>query len=128
MRTRRLFTLLSVTIFLLCSTSPGNEIRFTDEDNGETEALAVGDVLVITLDGNPTTGYQWQVADYDDAVLEQKGEPTYTRHGAAIGGGGSYDFRFEAAGKGETDLRLIYFRPFENKPPIKTFTMTISVE
>lgn len=128
MRTGPFSVCLLVITSLLCATAFGNEIHLTDEDNGESVEMTVGEFLSITLEGNPTTGYKWQVAEYEDAVLEQQGEGTYTPAGKALGGGGSYLFRFEAVGKGETTLRLIYFRPFESKPPIKTFEVTITVE
>jgi len=40
--------------------------------------LHTGDKFVVTLDGNPTTGYKWEVASSDAAILKQVGEAQFT--------------------------------------------------
>jgi inhibitor of cysteine peptidase len=90
--------------------------------------VRVGHVIEITLAGNPTTGYRWEVADPANGVLEQIGEPQYAADSDALGAGGKFTFRFRAVAKGRAALRLVYHRPFEKSaPPEETFTVTIVV-
>jgi hypothetical protein len=51
-------------------------------------SLHVGDRLVVTLDGNPTTGYTWEVASSDAAILKPIGEAQFTPATSAVGSGG----------------------------------------
>jgi inhibitor of cysteine peptidase len=89
----------------------------------------VGDRLVVTLDGNPTTGYSWEVASNDPAILRPIGEAQVTPDTSALGSGGKVTRQFEAVGAGQMPLKLIYHRPFETGvAPLKTFEMTVTVE
>jgi inhibitor of cysteine peptidase len=85
--------------------------------------------LDITLDANPTTGYQWEVAEVDAQVLKLLGEPEYTTSGTMPGSGGQTTFHFQAAGTGQTPLQLIYRRSFEkDQPPADTFEVDVVVK
>jgi predicted secreted protein len=45
-----------------------------------------------------------------------------------VGAGGVEVFRFEAAGSGQTDLTLVYHRPWEKGvDPLETFAVQITV-
>ena len=67
----------------------------------------------LELEGNPTTGYSWQVTAIDPAVLAPAGEPDYESSSDADGAGGIYTFRFDAVGPGETEVVLQYFPSWE---------------
>jgi inhibitor of cysteine peptidase len=101
---------------------------------GEQEAnsnvrLRVGDTFVVTLEGNPTTGFTWEVASSDPAILKPLGEAQFTPDTSALGSGGKVSLQFEAIGTGQTPLKLIYHRPFEvGAAPLKTYDLTVSVE
>jgi inhibitor of cysteine peptidase len=106
--------------------------KLTDADNGKTITVKVGDVVAISLIGNPTTGYSWRTAKLDGKAIEQVGEPKYTtnphRQGM-VGVGGTFLFKFNATKSGKTEVKLEYVRPWERgKKPIKTFTTTVEVE
>jgi len=106
--------------------------KLTAADNGKTIKLKLGDLVTISLKGNPTTGFSWRTAKLDGKSLEQKGEPKYTtnRHQPGmVGVGGMFVFTFKAAKPGKTEVNLEYVRPWEkNKKPVETFTATIEVE
>ena len=102
--------------------------NLTEADNGRSIELKVGDVLEVTLPGNPTTGFQWEVDSVDSAILRQIGEPEFKPSNNAVGSGGNFTLRFEAVGTGQTELKMIHHRSFEeNVPPIQTFEVTITV-
>lgn len=96
------------------------------KDNGHTVELEMDSPFEIALAGNPSTGYIWQVVEIDTNVVKQIGEPTYESSGNLEGSGGTYTFRFQTVNYGESDLTLVYCRPFEpDKSLVKTFRMKI---
>ena len=102
--------------------------NLTEADNGRSIELKVGDELEVTLPGNPTTGFQWDVDSVDSVILRQIGEPEFKPSNNAVGSGGNFTLRFEAVGTGQTELKMIHHRSFEeNVPPIQTFEVTITV-
>lgn len=70
------------------------------------------------------------MAEIDDAILEQVGEPEFIQEQTdeqVVGAGGTETLRFEAVGSGTTKLTLTYDRAWENLPPEETFTVTVFV-
>jgi inhibitor of cysteine peptidase len=119
---------LALALFSGCGTQ-GTQI--TDADNGKQITIKSGDVVTVTLESNPTTGYSWQVIEIDNAVLLQDGDPEYKQSPGSeslVGAGGTETFRFKAIGNGETSLGLGYMRPWESVPPIQTFTIQVIVQ
>ena len=114
------------------TTVPGTaDVVLGAEDNGSQVELSSGQVLEVTLESNPPTGYSWQVSEVDDAVLTQLGEPEFqqapTEGEPLVGAGGAETFRF-AATTGETTLTLVYHRPWEEGvEPLETFTVQVVV-
>ena len=99
---------------------------YTAADDGAAIEVQVGGSITVVLAGNPTTGYAWQTEGLDIAVLATT-EPAYESDSELIGAGGSFTFTFTAMAAGETQLRLVYLRPWEQVEPLETFTMTITV-
>lgn len=81
-------------------------------------SLRVGQQLDVTLESNPTTGYDWLIdAAPDAAVIEQAGEPSYQPAPVAsnvVGSGGTTTFRFDARAAGTTTVVLRYKRSWED--------------
>jgi len=100
----------------------------TEADAGRAVELRAGDRLSISLEGNPTTGYSWELATVDARVLTPVGQPGYQASSAAIGSGGVFAFEFEAVAAGQTDLRLVYRRPWEKRRSAQTFRVNVTVE
>lgn len=99
---------------------------FTLSDDGSAVEVGVGESFSIVLEGNPTTGYSWQVESADDSVVSAA-EPEYVSESDLIGAGGIFTFTFTAAGPGETQVHLVYVRPWEQVTPIQTFTLSVIV-
>jgi len=65
----------------------------------------------------------------DSSLLEQVGQPEYTRNNNLVGGDGRFTFTFKALKAGVTHLRLIYHRTFEqNTPPAQVFDVTVDIQ
>ncbi len=97
-------------------------------DSGSRIQLQKGQTLVVELEHNPSTGYNWEAVDLDQAVLKQVGEPEFEAESDLLGAPGTLTLRFEAAGAGETELSLVYHRSWEeDAEPLETFTVQVTV-
>ena len=107
------------------------EMILTEADAGKTIELEVGEEFAVKLAGNPTTGYTWEMATSEAAVVEQVGQPTYEEENenGRVGTGGTMILHFKATRPGQQLLQLIYHRPWEEDvAPINTFEVTIVVK
>jgi inhibitor of cysteine peptidase len=112
-----------------CGAQGSGPVTLTQKDAGTTVHVKQGANVNITLAGNPTTGYTWEVAPGGSGVLEQQGEPAFKPDSSAVGSGGMVTLQFKAAQAGTINLKLIYHRTFEpNVAPLNTFEVTIVVE
>jgi inhibitor of cysteine peptidase len=108
--------------------APVGEVRVGAGDDGGQVALAPQQVLAVELESNPTTGYGWEAVDVDRAVLRQVGEADYRQGADRLGSGGVQTFHFQAVGAGQTTLKLVYRRPWEQGvAPLKMFTVGVTV-
>jgi predicted secreted protein len=104
------------------------DIHIDEHDNDSQVELDQGQVLVITLESNPTTGYRWEQVETQDSILQPKGEIEYTAsESGVVGAGSSQIFRFEATSSGQMTLQMIYHKPWENVEPLKTFSIQVVV-
>jgi inhibitor of cysteine peptidase len=108
------------------------EVNVDEEDDGSQVELEQGRILVVTLKSNPTTGYRWEVVENQESILEQMGEAEFkqsdTGEPPLVGAGGWEIFRFKAISTGQTSLKLVYHRPWEEGvEPINTFSIEVVV-
>ena len=86
----------------------------------------VGDIVVIRLESNPTTGYQWTPVEYNHLALKIKGR-NFTPSSDLAGAGGIAEITFEAITEGESDIKLAYMRTWEKKPASEAiFKVTVA--
>ncbi len=105
-----------------------NEVKLDAGDDGSQVELDAGQTLVVSLEGNPTTGYTWEAAELDEQVLRQAGETEFKPESDAIGAGGVQTLRFETVNTGQTTLKLVYHRPWEEDvEPAETFSVQVVV-
>jgi inhibitor of cysteine peptidase len=100
-------------------------VELAQEDSGRRRTLSVGEVLVIRLAENPTTGYRWQ-AEFDSGRLQasdDRFEPSSDLPGAA----GMRYLTFRALAPGETRLRLVNRRAWESGDGIAEFAIDLDV-
>jgi inhibitor of cysteine peptidase len=84
------------------------------KDDGRTVRVAPGQVVMVSLKANHTTGYRWVLADSALGVLEREGEPVYYADSTGgVGAGGFENWRFRATRAGSGTLVLEYRRPWE---------------
>jgi predicted outer membrane repeat protein len=107
-------------------------VDVNDSDNGREITLEQGQILIVTLESNPTTGYSWEVVESPDLILEQIGKAEYKwseqRDSPIVGAGGWEVYRFKAVIPGSETLELVYRRPWEtDTEPAKTFSIDVIV-
>ena len=91
--------------------------------------IEIGDTLEVKLPANPSTGYTWEVGFYNQSVLKPYGEPEFLNTSSNLGAEETQLMHFEAIGEGETELVLVYRRPFESESmDQETFQVNVVVE
>jgi len=121
--------LMAVILTAIGGCAAQTALALEAEDNGTEITLQKGQVLVITLPGNPSTGYSWVLADPEGAIVRQVGEPEFKADSELVGAPGALTLRFEAMEAGEMDLTLEYQRPWETEvEPLETFTAHVTVK
>ena len=75
--------------------------------------VAVGETFAIALEGNPSTGYTWQVTT-DEQYLELLARD-FQPHGQGIGSAGEEIFQFCALSSGQATITCEYRRPWDRQ-------------
>ncbi len=102
----------------------------TYTDSGQTISIDANQEFIIALGSNPTTGYMWQES-HDESMLklvESKYEAGKEAKQGVVGAGGVEYFHFKALKTGETEITLVYKRPWEKPAPqdvTEVFTISI---
>ena len=127
----RRFILVSAVFLGGCDSADlptGSPIQVDAGSDGQLVVLGREQTLEVSLEANPTTGYTWEVATINDSILHQLGEAQFLPESTAVGAGGTQTFRFEAVGTGQTELRLVYRRPWEQGvAPLQVFSLNVVV-
>ena len=126
---------LSVGVSACAGASAGPAVVLTCDDfqaanhiNREVQVSA-GEVLVVDLCSNTTTGFSWEPARIEDgSVLQQLSEEFKAPDSKAVGAAGRNVWRFKALSKGTSTVSLAYSRPWGGgEKGLWTLTLTILV-
>lgn len=105
----------------------GNDALTLDSD-GDRVSLTPGDEIQVTLEGNATTGFSWELVEFDPGVIAPVGEPTYEADESDLAGaGGRWTWTLRAVAAGESPVRFVYHRSWEDEPPASSFSFTAVV-
>jgi len=106
-------------------------ITVTRADDGTVQTISIGDTLVVALEGNASTGYQWirtEPTSINGDPLDAISEGDYVDHSPdACGGPGTFSFTYEAVTTGVVTLTYTYRRPWEDEI-IETVSFVIWVK
>ena len=132
---------VAAILFASCSKSkdgtPSNSNpssgKFVDVDegsSGQTIHVLPGEAIRVVLRSNPSTGFSWQLGPIEEEVIEfiESGFEADPHKEYEVGYGGNHVWKFKAVGAGETELSLVYARPWEDEKPAKTFKIKIVVD
>jgi inhibitor of cysteine peptidase len=104
------------------------EKMLTLYDTGKTQSVKDGELIVIRLPENPTTGFNWEIKEVDNNILELVEAHFEAVGGAQIGGGGTKTFKFKSKSPGSTAIKLILKRISDpDDSAIQHFEATITV-
>ena len=118
--------IVSLMILTACSSAA---VKLDEQGNGQSVELEAGQKLTVSLAGNPTTGYSWEVSEIDPAVVELVGEPDYQSDSDLIGSGGVYTFVFKGVAPGQSSIKLVYHRSWETDvEPEKEYEIFVNVK
>jgi inhibitor of cysteine peptidase len=125
-------SLLSLALMIACATACNSAklVSLTAADNGSSVEVAVGGRIVISLNGNPSTGFTWEVTGLDATLFEQVGDPLFSSSNPGlVGSGGTMTFDFKTLLPGTGKLTLIYHRPWETgTDPIDIFVVNVTIK
>ncbi len=122
----RVAIVLSALILVLAAC--GGTRSLTIDDNGDRVSLSPGEEIRVSLDGNATTGFTWELVENDVTVIAPVGEPVYEEAtGDMVGTGGTWTWTLRAVGTGESPVRFVYHRTWEDEPPAADYSFVAIV-
>lgn len=90
--------------------------------------VRAGEAFSLTLPGNPSTGYSWEVLDgtavsqIGEVESHQTGDP-WNSGPARLGAPAIQVVRLAAIATGQATVRLLYRRPWEDAPPVQVVSV-----
>jgi inhibitor of cysteine peptidase len=108
-----------------------DRLEIGEGEVGKDLVIRRGDLLVVNLPANPTTGYSWSVASSSSGILKQveasRFEPSRYRRGM-VGVGGRQHWKFRAVARGKLLLNFSYARPWENHvAPVRVIQWPVTI-
>lgn len=91
-------------------------IEVTAKDQNQIVRAAVGNLVRISLESNPSTGYNWELRDFDYGVAEFHSSDLVARQtdgNVLFGAPGDTVITIQAVKPGTQDITLVYRRPWE---------------
>jgi inhibitor of cysteine peptidase len=118
--------LLALALIAAACGDDGRGVVVVDEgDAGSRVTVERAGRLEVELEGNPTTGYTWEVERAGVMTLVHR---SHQPDSDAEGSGGVSTLVFEPTKTGSGDLVLVYLRQWEEDvAPLDTYTITVSV-
>jgi len=114
---------------LILELNQNTNIEVDDAYNGKTLTLPVGETFMLSLQGNPSSGYEWSMDNGNDEVLLttlDKGFKTQ-QSSDLLGQIGKFYWKFKALQPGSTHIKLVYARPWESVQPLKTYQLQVEI-
>jgi inhibitor of cysteine peptidase len=104
------------------------EVELSLNSRGTTVEVRRGDAIVVCLDENAGTGYEWAIEHAAENVVTFETDDFAPEPGAGVGGGGVRTMRFRAIAPGVADLGLKLWREWEGHASvIDRYDVTVHV-
>ena len=105
-----------------------NNIKSYDETHTGAIVVAKGNSFKISLNSNPTTGFQW-TPEYDSNLIELVNTEYKADEPQLMGSGGKDIYEFRVIGSNtNTTIKFTYARPWESVPPINEKSFQINIK
>jgi inhibitor of cysteine peptidase len=103
-------------------------VLLSEKDDNTTVTAGVGDTVEVALNENPTTGYRWEITDFDSRIVSGEGSSFSVSPEAMIGAAGTRRITFRARNPGVVRIELILRRSWESaNDAIARWAITIEV-
>jgi predicted secreted protein len=106
-------------------------LAINEDSNGQTFQIKSGQSFIIGLTSNPSTGFTWEIKERgDDNIITLAGQAFRSPAATGlpiVGQAGQQFFKFQGLNSGNTQLDLIYARPWESVQPVQTFSLNVVV-
>ncbi len=125
----RIFSSLVILLGLMISPSFAADARVFNNP-AEPIEISPGELFVISLVSNISTGYGWESdGPQDTGVLQLVSSKYINNPLRPIGGPGKEEWTFIALKSGKTSVTFKYVRPWEKDvPPIQEVTFVVTVK
>ncbi len=92
--------------------------------------VTAGKMFTLTLESNPSTGYQWEIVQPLDETKVKLVEQLYNAAKTdRVGAAGVELWVFKAVAPGETTISMKYVRPWEKDvAPVETATFAVTIK
>ena len=119
---------VAMAVLVIGVVSCGGSQSLTSDDDGDHVSLTPGAEIQVTLEGNATTGFSWELIEYDPVVIAPVNEPVYEKDDdELVGAGGRWIWTLRAVASGESPVQFVYHRAWEDEPPESVFSFTATV-
>ncbi len=106
-----------------------SDVRVVTEETPTNLTVSQGEVFVVRVLGNATTGYLWERHEGGNPSILRPVGDHYTAHpdcDGRAGCGGYFEFRYEAVGVGHSQVNLVHWRPWMRQP-IEKYSWNVEV-
>lgn len=114
---KKLFSVLMLIVLMACKQ---DIVYLSEQDSNRDILLSIGQIAVITLAENPTTGYRWEfkIVPENQEILGNVKEKYIRQQTKLIGAGGIKEFSFRVKNAGKAEIFGYYRRAWENDDKI----------
>ena len=103
-------------------------LTFSQADHDKSVPIKLGDIVHLTLNETPTTGFRWDIEEGNSAILEILSSEYNQPPGASVGGAGEHNWTFKARQAGNVRLVLKRWRAWEgDKSVAERFNITFRI-
>jgi inhibitor of cysteine peptidase len=121
----------ALLIVALSSWASAAQLDLTEQENGKDIWVDRGDLVVIRLPANPSTGFDWSYAATKEGMLRQEGDVVREKRTDAKGMVGSpitEVWKLKAVRPGSLAIAFAYARPWEKEiPPVKKLSWPVTI-
>ena len=102
-------------------------LQLDESVNQHEVSRRVHQFVELSLGENPTTGFRWQVQLDGSPACALRNDTNPAPAEGGVGKAGMRRFLFEAVRSGTCQIRLVYSRSWESKPPDRTLQFRVRV-
>jgi inhibitor of cysteine peptidase len=124
-----MMVVVTASTLLGCAAPATAKVKVYGKDD-TTIFAKVGEEFTITIDENPTTGYQWRFSVSDEKIVSMSKDEYVpdSRAEDVEGAGGQRVLTFKANAKGNTTINMVYERSWEKSEDDEKLSYEIEVK